>query len=435
MNYSNKLTKKILEGIYFFMIISAYIGTSIMNISMGSYSIFPFRILILFLWLLVIIISMKNKKVKIPLNGIGYFIIFLSFWIFYAFLTLFWARDFISGISEVIILFNNISIIFFSILFLRTDDSFKKTYKIIISIGIVFISVGIWELVSGSHLPISAYHNTNVNWPSSFFLNTNDFSSFLSLTFPFFLSLFRHTEKKYLKGISIVGMIITLYIIMNSGLSGSRANILAIILQLSFLFIFIIRIKQKLIYFFLLMGLFFVIYIFKIDYFNYIYNSFFSLIENIYNNKGSSYIRLNLIINGIYFLYLSYGFGVGAGNIEYNIRNRAIYNTFGVENIHNWWFEILVNYGLIIFILYIYFYLNMIYKLFYIRKHKEEKMISEALLLGLIGVFFSGMSPSTFISFRSQWIIIGLSVAYIGRNYYKKGVSYEYFFYNKSRWQ
>jgi teichuronic acid biosynthesis protein TuaE len=149
-----------------------------------------------------------------------------------------------------------------------------------------------------------------------------------------------------------------------------------------------------------------------------IINMFSSIFNSISSGRGAGFVRLNLILNGLYFLYNSFGFGVGAGNIEFYMRNNAIFETFGIENMHNWWFEIITNYGIIIFMLYLMFFIRIFFKIYMIRKTENNKIFSEAILLSLIGFIFASISPSTFIAFRPQWIIIGIAIAYI--NSHKK---------------
>jgi len=79
---------------------------------------------------------------------------------------------------------------------------------------------------------------------------------------------------------------------------------------------------------------------------------------------------MNLIRNGLVFLSSTFGFGVGAGNIEYWMEHNPVYNTSSITNMHNWWIEILVAYGVIIFILYIVFFAKLFMNFY--RKYKVQ---------------------------------------------------------------
>src|SRR5690606_27985022 len=66
-------------------------------------------------------------------------------------------------------------------------------------------------------------------------------------------------------------------------------------------------------------------------------------------------IRWYLLMYGLRFLRESHFMGVGAGNVE--ARMEAYRELLDNKvNIHNWWAEILVNFGVIVFALYVVFY-------------------------------------------------------------------------------
>ena len=116
-----------------------------------------------------------------------------------------------------------------------------------------------------------------------------------------------------------------------------------------------------------------------------------SLIAGIEQPGASVYVRINLIRNSFIFLWQHLGLGVGAGNVEYHMAHFQIYNTYGILNVHNWWVEILANYGILIFVGFVAFYLGLfakLYKAYSKLTNTSEKMICEALLVGLV-VFFS----------------------------------------------
>lgn len=405
----------IMFSVYYLLILFAYIGSSIQFIDFGAFSLFPFRILVFIIWGLLLISLLKNKKMKLDLKKVDKEILFLVFWLMYATFSIAWAKDIGGAVRDIFYLFNAFSIVFFSVLFLRRKKGFDKILRLIIGVFIVFSIIGIWEVITGNHLANSNYYGTGRSLPSVVFANTNNFSSFLTLVFPFLLALFRYKKNKLHKILSIVGMAAVIFLLIASG---SRGNLLAVGVQILFLFLFLMNIKNK--FKFILLG----VIILPIILINFsenvtqIIQMFNSILNSISSGRGSGFIRLNLILNGLYFLYNSFGFGVGAGNIEFYMRNNAIFETFGIENMHNWWFEIITNYGIIIFMLYLMFFIRIFFKIYMIRKTENNKIFSEAILLSLVGFIFASISPSTFIAFRPQWIIIGIAIAYI--NSHKK---------------
>ena len=67
---------------------------------------------------------------------------------------------------------------------------------------------------------------------------------------------------------------------------------------------------------------------------------------------------------GGYLLFLYSAIGFGVGNAEYYMANFAKYYTAGIINPHNWWLEILVDYGILVFVGYIYYILYRNYSKF-----------------------------------------------------------------------
>src|SRR5690606_4009112 len=99
--------------------------------------------------------------------------------------------------------------------------------------------------------------------------------------------------------------------------------------------------------------------------------------------ESSVSIRTNLLKNVIVFVENSFGFGIGVGNSEHYMKTKAVFPTANQYNVHNWFAEIMANYGIIIFVLYVLLYIYLVITLIKIcRKstNTNEKMISEALL-------------------------------------------------------
>ena len=127
--------------------------------------------------------------------------------------------------------------------------------------------------------------------------------------------------------------------------------------------------------------------------------------------------RLNLIKNGFIFLFETCGFGTGAGNIEFWMANYGVHYTGEIENIHNWWMEILTGYGIIIFIMYIVFYVKLFlsaYKKFKTSEDKVDISISLGILCCMAGYVVGSMSSSSNISSEWLWVFWGIAIAYQG---------------------
>ena len=128
-------------------------------------------------------------------------------------------------------------------------------------------------------------------------------------------------------------------------------------------------------------------------------------------------VRKYLLLNGLKFLAKSHYMGVGAGNIEPLMEGAPKVNKV---NMHNWWAEVLVNFGVIIFVLYMALYFLIIWRLGKLALLKTSPHISPVIrwgatscLAAMIGYFIGGIAPSTAIHFTPMWICYGLSLAVI----------------------
>ncbi|MGQ4876335.1 MAG: O-antigen ligase family protein [Promethearchaeia archaeon] len=351
---------------------------------------------------------------------IRWYFIFLAFWIGYALLSLTWSASLILAIRNILFLLMGISIIFFSIYYFRKIEDLQKVQWIWFGVFSVLVILGFWEHLTGQHLVISKYYGeVNIDLifkPTGVFHNPNDYASFLVLSIPFAISLFRN-EKKIL--ISFLGMEIVARATYLVVVTSSRANILAILLELV-IFLLLINFKQKIKLVFILTVCLVILLIFLSTPIEEFTSKTSGQIDSVATQTekkiGSMSVRLHLIRNGLLFLRSKAGFGVGAGNFEYYMSNFAIYDTKGIINSHNWWLEILVNYGIFISIGYVIFYLSMIWKLrkiYYEKISKNEKIICEGILVSLIGFSFASFSPSSMIAFKPQWLLFAFALSFL----------------------
>ena len=136
-------------------------------------------------------------------------------------------------------------------------------------------------------------------------------------------------------------------------------------------------------------------------------------------DKGSDFVRLNLIKNGFIFLYRTCGFGTGAGNIEHWMSNYGVYYTSDILNMHNWWMEILVSFGVFIFALYLIFYIKLIIDMLHkykINNNKMNKTLSISFISCMAAYVIGSISASSNISAEWLWVFWAISIAYQGIN-------------------
>jgi len=412
----------------FLTIIASFSGTLFIKIPVGHIYLFPYRILMLFMWFLFLIeLNFKNWRFNPSNIRVKVYLKFLGFWLCYAFFSLTWAISKYDGIRNIIFLFGGISTIFFLVHYFRDLNQLKRLYFLWLLIYAALILVGIWEVTTGNHLKTSALSQETRPWllfvPTAVFTNQNDYAGYIVLTLPMLISFIRYYPKSTARIVGIFLFIAGLWLLIETI---SKSCYIAFCLGMTFWVIFFLRLKKKIKLIALTASVSVIVLVAFPNQTRYFLDiveiQVASLPNTIFSSEGNEAqgIRLRLIKNALYFYALSAGFGVGAGNVEYYMENFKIYPVDDLTNVHNWWVEILTNYGLFIFACYLIFYFGLLYELWKAYKkqsNRTEKMLCEGLLVGLICFFISSVSSSSIIAFRPQWIYFGFALSLL--NYYR----------------
>jgi teichuronic acid biosynthesis protein TuaE len=266
----------------------------------------------------------------------------------------------------------------------------------------VNIIVGIYEIFLGKYFFLGP-DRVNLflfyGYPVSYFYNPNNYSIFL-FSGSIFLLYFFYLSKNFIYKVTLLILLcLSFFLIVQTK---SRASLIAIVL--SFFLIIIFRNKKQglLIFkttFFIISFIIFSVFIFT-----------FMFDFNQSNEINSEIVRLNLVYNGLEFLISTFGFGVGSGNINYWMDNFGLINTGGLTDIHNYFFEILVSYGFIVFLLFISLYFYSIVSLF--KKFYTDNNLAGFLSIFLIGFAISSLSASSMLTNYHSWIYISIVFAY-----------------------
>ena len=134
----------------------------------------------------------------------------------------------------------------------------------------------------------------------------------------------------------------------------------------------------------------------------------------VYDMSGDE-VRLNLWRNGLLFLGQTFGLGVGAGNIETWMAEFGFLDTEVIVNMHNWWLEILVAYGAIVFIAYVLMYSLLIYKLWKLRWKVSDPLraVNNSFVAFLIVFIFASITSANNMLIEWHWLIFALIISYL----------------------
>jgi teichuronic acid biosynthesis protein TuaE len=330
-----------------------------------------------------------------------------------------WAADKGEAARNIIFLFTGILVIFFMVFYFNNLNYLKWLYITLLLIFVALLPIGIWETVTGNHLPNAGLFGIErldlAFMPSTFFRNPNDYAAYIAITIPMFLVWVRYHEKLLGRTIGLLMIIMGLWVLL---MTMSRSSYIALFMGTGFWLIFMLQLKSKIKVVSVVTALLILLALAipgKIQDSLTLVGEQVSSLSSVYADDDAPDVRKNLIKNGLYFAVQSVGFGVGAGNVEYYMENSSIYPVGRTINIHNWWAEILVNYGVFIFVGYVILYVTLVLNLWRAYKkviNRTEKMICEALLVGLVSFFMASISSSSIIAFPPQWIFFGFALAF-----------------------
>jgi len=125
--------------------------------------------------------------------------------------------------------------------------------------------------------------------------------------------------------------------------------------------------------------------------------------------------RRELVDNGLKAFYDSNGLGLGAGG---SIANQEIMGPVAgrFTSMHNFWIELLVEGGIFVAIIIIFWLLSIIYKLFVISRtstHTRLKYYSQSLFLSVTAFIPAAIAASSTIYFFPMWIMFGFAISVI----------------------
>lgn len=365
----------------------------LISIIMGSGLSFNKIYLYHILLVVIIIFGLKNiHKVKYRKDELLLYIFFL-----YSFIRIFLSENLILGLKNQIYILIGISIYLNMKNLLRKNE--KKVLSLIKYLYIFSCFIGVMEVLRLKRWYTSLY-DISLNSPSTFYGNINNYATVIAMVFPFIL-LKKNSISKFL---ILVTSLVLLYF------CDSRTNVIAIIIEVGFYFIMkLINTGGKNKVLTLFLG---IIVLFSLkDKIKDSYELLYALYNSTSNLNGSVGIRKTFIVNILNELkkFKVFLLGVGGGNSTI-IHQKAL-GTQEIYNSHSFFLEILVEYGIFIFLLLFIYYFNLILKNYKNYKKTKEKVYL-SIIISLIGTAIGVNSMSTVIYFFPFWCILGVASYY-----------------------
>lgn len=412
---------------YFFLILlvgSVFLGTEILAISTPVAQMTPYRVLAFstFLFLLYFMIQ-RHPRLKLKLDSYASLaIIMYLFWWLWAFISLLWVQDIRAWIQALFLLTLGISSILALYLWTRNNRQWEFLVRVIWFMMTLLVIWGFYEIISNNYLladlgKLDKYGTFDsdplTRIPITHFENQNDYATMLIAYISVNFILFFRTAHYFWRFTYLICIAAAEVLIFQSG---SRMSLLVSLLL--FALIIALNVKwdfsRRQVSWILIGGLAAVIlaFLFLPPAQNFLDSLIYTGSTDILNGDTG---RVNLIRNGLVFLAGTLGFGVGAGNIEHWMEFYRFLPTNNIINMHNWWFEILVAYGVLVFAFYVLVYGLMIYKLFQIRSRQDkgQRQVTNQLIAFLFAFILASITSANNMYIEWHWVFFGMILAYV----------------------
>jgi hypothetical protein len=348
----------------------------------------------------------------------------LFFWIVWGIISLIWTSDLTNGANELII----IAIGFIIILTLLNLANNTSNVLLIIRSGwisafIITLPLAFWELFTFQHIPdaggllpgksdlveTGGPASTIMIYAGATFGNRNNYCAFIVLCIPFLLWAFEQAKNRSKKTKYAILMVLGVFIVV---VDGSRLGMFCLVLELIFWLMLQRRGSTVTFKKWSIILLIALIFYLAFEFQEHTLSRLEDLQEGL-SGKGQVG-RTNLFINGLRLIKSTAGLGVGAGGFMTSVRTGS--NMLPTERIyasHNLWIEILADYGVFVWSLFIFWLIatfSYVVKARNIAKKIEHDDIENALrytIILMVTFPFCFLMNSSIFRWTILWSMFG----------------------------
>lgn len=402
---------------------AVFLGTELISVSTPLAQLTPYRLLIFSLILYISYqILRRDKQLVIQQNSAaGFSIKIYLLWYFYAIISGIWAYNKMAWLQAVFLLTLGIVIIIATYFYINRFKDWLILARTTWWMMTVLLIWGYFEITTNIYLlanlgKLDKYgtfsHQFFSRIPVTIFENQNDYATMLLAYIAVTIVFYQLARTLFSKALYLVLIFATFYLIFRTQ---SRLVLLSAGVFIVIYFAYNLRfyLSKKQWQGILLLGVSIIVIFFILP------QTRRLLLSVIYVggqfDMSGDMVRLNLWRNGLFFLAATFGFGVGAGNIETWMDQFAILPTEVIVNMHNWWLEILTSYGLFVFIAYCLMYGILIFRLSQLRKiqTKNRTQITIAFLAFLWSFILASITSANNLLIEWHWVFFALIIAYI----------------------
>ena len=346
------------------------------------------------------------------------FAVLFGAWFCWLVLTLAWAPDPGAGLRYLVLL---LSLGVVAAATASAGTSRRRLRYLLLGLAFVLglsLLIGTAEWVLRVHLPTAGAYVTHRRRPAAFFVNTNDFGTYLAFCWPFALllpALRRNAATILLATAALLASFAALLF------TGSRTSLLAVGLETLILAVILLarggRRGRLVLVALAIVGLCGVGLLLLGH--GGRFGSAFSvthLAGEVRSGQGSGAVRLELQSAGLRAAASRLFLGVGPGNAEVVVA--AQNPSFTVLNLHDWWLEVFVDGGLPGLLIFLTIYLLLLVSMVRVARYACDPLLRYlglATAVALAGFSVAIVGPSTAIKFPPMAVLFGLAVAILIR--------------------
>ena len=397
------------HSLFILLIPTAALGTYLFPVPVAGGGLFGFRVLLL---ATIVAMPFLRRDPECVSHRTGRFYLLMGvIWLLWGGIGLLWAPDIVAGVKEWLAVALGFAI---GIVFLCLKGYSEKGLQAIgwgWSIAFLLTAlIAAWEIITKNHLPGSHISIGGEPQVISTFGNPNNYGAFLILTYPFLWLTYEKKQKQAWRWMLLTFILLTPLLLV---FSASRLAIIGFLSQIIILgFAALKRPLRKRITMLILAASLIILLAgmgtattqFKIKLLRLWQVTTLQSETHVEKNKiRPIQIRENLTRNGIWMAIITHGKGVGPGGYEIIQRNHpGPYPTRGLVNPHNFWIEILSEYGILAFILFTAWYFSL-YGIAYQNRGRPEGII---LLVSLVGYIPASVANSAYIEQQINWVFL-----------------------------
>jgi teichuronic acid biosynthesis protein TuaE len=394
--------------------IFAAIGGRLPVVPVAGVNLFAFRLAVLAASFFPLLVNPRLFWLRD--GAVRFYALVGAVWIFWGTLAVFWAAGTEAAVVNLLaVAFGFLTVLALLNLRANTSRGIRWLFRGWVAAGLVAGSIGVWEFITGSHLPGSWIDNTPARVQRlvviSTFDNPNNFGAFLLLVSTVVLYQMETARSAVVRWTLFVFM---LWLFVLAVLSTSKIAVLAILMVLA---VYVMRTVQNKVMAVAVVTAIVSGFAASLTYLGSdldLLTDIVAFAEGGLTIEQSTLSRVNLFLAGIDMTVSTYGLGVGGGNFSYLMaRGYSELWTRDIVDPHNWWIEILSQYGVLVFALYVGFLVYV--ALFSLRASRGEGSLPRFLLPFVLAFVLSGFANSSYVLQPTNWLFLGTILMMVSR--------------------